>query len=45
MDICTQHGTDIAFDVRNCPACNEIESLKETISGLEAQIAKLEEDF
>ena len=44
MDICTKHGTDIAFDVRNCPACDEVEDLKGKITDLQDKIATLQEE-
>ena len=44
MEICTKHGYDIAYDVRNCPACDEIEDLKAEIGELQKAVVKLEEE-
>lgn len=42
MEICGEHGDDIAYSGRNCPACSQIDDLK---SDYEDRISKLEEDF
>ena len=43
MDICGEHGEEIAYVGRDCPACEQVESLKDeyetTISGLEQDLA------
>ena len=45
MNLCGNHQSEIAYESQLCPACQEIEDLKEEIEGLKGTIAKLEEDL
>ncbi len=39
MNFCSQHGSDIVFENKNCPACQEIKDLKLKIVVLEEELA------
>lgn len=45
MDICGEHGDDIAYSGRDCPACGQIEDLKsdqnDVVTDLNEQIDDL----
>lgn len=43
MNICSEHGDDIAFAGRDCPACGHIEELREDIEQLGIELKELEE--
>jgi len=44
MNVCDNHLSEIAYEGRLCPACKEIEDLKEEVETLKETIAKLEEE-
>ena len=44
MEICNAHRSEIVYETRYCPACEEIEDLKTKIAELEKTVVKLEED-
>lgn len=41
MDICGEHGADIAYSGRDCPACADIEDIRDEHS---REIRSLEDD-
>ena len=44
MNLCGEHESEIAYESQFCPACQEIEDLKEQVEILKETIAKLEEN-
>lgn len=42
MDICGEHGDDIAYSGRDCPACEQVDDLKREHS---AEMSNLESDM
>ena len=45
MNLCGNHQSEIAYESQLCPACQEIEELKEEVEALKGTIAKLGEDL
>lgn len=53
MEICSEHGDEIAFAGRDCPACDHVETvtddlreqLSSEVADLELQISDLEEQL
>ncbi len=44
MDICGEHGDDIAYSGRECPACDHIEKVRlDFKEDLDSQVSDLEE--
>ena len=41
MEICSEHGGDIAYEDSMCPACEAINTLKDEISDLQSEIDNL----
>ena len=44
MEICNAHRSEIVYETRYCPACEEIEDLKAQLADLQDQVIKLEEE-
>lgn len=43
MDICGEHGSDIAFSGRDCPACDNVDGVRsDAREELDAQIGDFE---
>lgn len=46
MDICGEHGDEIAFAGRDCPACEDIERVRKDFKeDLDSQIADMQDEI
>lgn len=45
MEICGEHGADIAFAGRYCPACGDIEKAREDKEDLDSEIEDMQSEM
>lgn len=45
MEICGEHGADIAFTGRDCPACEEIDKVRGDKEDLDSEIEDMQSEM